>query len=519
MRPARPLIGLLASAACLAMPAEAQPLSHRADHATPTKALAPPPDRQAAARQRVQQFLGDLQGFIDDDPAKRFSALSSLATATHDDPDASFVLTKMAIDAGLAAGRLEAAADLARQLAEDFDLDPLSLRTDLLRQALELAAADASLESQLRIEIRAEAAHLLETALESDRPDLASDIVRIRLDAPGPTPTPEELADIITWSRLIAEWRAALQPAREAALRLLQDPADPAANLDVGSYLCFTKGDWEHGLSLLARSDDPTLNALASALLNTGDDPLRSDAARRFLDLADQQQGLAAWRTRLFADSLMRDAYPDASPLTRLALEQSLISRPLFIFGPTTQADEAWQADNLHFWANHGHEGPGSWANVGSQDRHPVLVANRAGYVETKSTFPPEGVTHYRIEASIWSDMAPGASFEFCGQRLHLGGPEGISLEGGWRPAQTIPLFDGDNRIVIDGSPHAIAFTVNGQSAGSVNTPVPGHGPLVLRGWEGHVRCTKLVLWDVPDPSLTGYVRSIAAGRDPRTPG
>src|SRR6185436_15792188 len=49
----------------------------------------------------------------------------------------------------------------------------------------------------------------------------------------------------------------------KAALKTIQDtPADPAANLAVGLYRCFAKGDWLHGAALLAKGSDPAISAL-----------------------------------------------------------------------------------------------------------------------------------------------------------------------------------------------------------------------------------------------------------------
>ncbi|MBI3877243.1 MAG: hypothetical protein HY300_15015, partial [Verrucomicrobia bacterium] len=48
-----------------------------------------------------------------------------------------------------------------------------------------------------------------------------------------------------------------------AAWGLAITPDDPGANLAVGQFLCFVKGDWESGLPLLAKSDDNVLKTLA----------------------------------------------------------------------------------------------------------------------------------------------------------------------------------------------------------------------------------------------------------------
>lgn len=51
----------------------------------------------------------------------------------------------------------------------------------------------------------------------------------------------------------------------KSALKTLdQEPDNPAANLVVGKYLCFTKGDWAAGLARLSKGSDADLRSLAT---------------------------------------------------------------------------------------------------------------------------------------------------------------------------------------------------------------------------------------------------------------
>ena len=49
--------------------------------------------------------------------------------------------------------------------------------------------------------------------------------------------------------------------------KLKTNPDDPQANLALGRYRCFAKGDWEAGLPLLAKSGDAALASLAKKAL------------------------------------------------------------------------------------------------------------------------------------------------------------------------------------------------------------------------------------------------------------
>ena len=50
---------------------------------------------------------------------------------------------------------------------------------------------------------------------------------------------------------------------QEATATLKEKPDDPEANLALGKYRCFNRGDWDKGLPMLAKGDDGKLKALA----------------------------------------------------------------------------------------------------------------------------------------------------------------------------------------------------------------------------------------------------------------
>lgn len=467
------------------------------------RAEIPIPEREAEERARIERLLEDHLG---PDHAAAFQELRRLATETADDPDARFILLRMAIDAGLAAGDLHGALHLADLLAAEYRVDGPAIRADLVRRAL--GSAQPSPPSWAT----AAALHrVVESLLLDDRVDLARSLLADGLEAGGP----EQTAELLGWTRLTAEWDAAMQPAQRAALRLAQHPGDPDAGLAVGEYLCFIKGDWQAGLPLLASGGEPKVRKAARDDLRRSSDPAAAIAAAEgWRALAAHRGGLAAWRLRCHADRILREIYPSLTGLRRLEAEEKMDSRPLFVFGPKTIVDETWKLEHLRFWANHGREGPGSWADVYQSGDRSELVANRAGYVQTLDTLPPEGVDRYRIEATLASDLLHGTALEFCGQRMNTT-PEGIVLQNGWKPETQHPLGTGFHDYLIEGGPEGVSFTVDGEYLGTMPLGQPQRGPLTLRGWEGHVRCRRLEFWTAPDESLAGYVRQAFSEQTP----
>ena len=79
----------------------------------------------------------------------------------------------------------------------------------------------------------------------------------------------------------------------QAAWALMQDdPAEPAANLAAGRYLCLVKGDWKRGVPMLALGSDAALKAVALMELR-GADSAEQQAAigNAWWDVAETRQG------------------------------------------------------------------------------------------------------------------------------------------------------------------------------------------------------------------------------------
>lgn len=93
---------------------------------------------------------------------------------------------------------------------------------------------------------------------------------------------------------------------------LEEKPDDPAANLAVGKYLCFVKGDWQRGLPCLAKGSDDALKKLASKedLVGAGGSGL---AAEIRLELAED------WWPKNHDRALhwYKRSWPDLNPLQK----------------------------------------------------------------------------------------------------------------------------------------------------------------------------------------------------------
>ena len=112
---------------------------------------------------------------------------------------------------------------------------------------------------------------------------------------------------------------------KEAAAVLDKKPDDAAANLTVGKYYCFQKGDWEKGLPMLALGQDETLKAVAAqeiAGVTKPDDQVKVGDA--WWDLAEKEQGRVQATLRGRANYWYQQALPELSGLAKAKLEKRI---------------------------------------------------------------------------------------------------------------------------------------------------------------------------------------------------
>ena len=103
---------------------------------------------------------------------------------------------------------------------------------------------------------------------------------------------------------------------RAAQERLKAAPDDPDACLAVGHWYCFSRGDWDEGLKLLAKGSDDALKSLAAEELarkpsNADQRVARGDA---WWDLAETAAGKPKAAMRARAGHWYLDAMPDLAP-------------------------------------------------------------------------------------------------------------------------------------------------------------------------------------------------------------
>ena len=104
---------------------------------------------------------------------------------------------------------------------------------------------------------------LAEEALKADKLAAADELVKLALGEAGKAREKALVGRARVASKEIQEVLKASSTAESARAQLKANPADTAAHLALGRYLCLVKGDWEAGLPQLAQGSDADLKALA----------------------------------------------------------------------------------------------------------------------------------------------------------------------------------------------------------------------------------------------------------------
>jgi formylglycine-generating enzyme required for sulfatase activity len=170
-----------------------------------------------------------------------------------------YALLCLARDVAVSADDDRLACEAIDEIAKSFDADPLAMKADALTALAKSARATLALHKTLCERALA----LGQEALDGDSLDLADALAKLAFNEAGKLRD----KDLVQRSRALAkdqqEAAKAFSAVEEAFKTLKEKPDNPAANLAVGKYLCFVKGDWPKGLPHLTKSDDAKLNALA----------------------------------------------------------------------------------------------------------------------------------------------------------------------------------------------------------------------------------------------------------------
>ena len=169
-----------------------------------------------------------------------------------------FVLLRIAKETAVQAGDVHIALRAVDQAANQFQIDTPDARVNTFLAAAEFASNPAAKKA-----IAERARPFIEQAVEEDDFELAKRLYEAAVAAARSADEWELTKQIVARNKKIEEVAAAYAEIQDALATLKDKPVDPEANLAVGKYHCFVKGNWDRGLPMLALGSDEKLKKLA----------------------------------------------------------------------------------------------------------------------------------------------------------------------------------------------------------------------------------------------------------------
>jgi len=180
------------------------------------------------------------------------------ASKSQDDPAALWVLCREAQDISAQNGDVTTALEATEAASRFFDVDGMALRNAALVMAGKTAKAPedfaALADAMLKLTDEYVMADQYEAAEKASA--LAVQHARKANDVTLTLRTTSRNRDVTEAKMLFKAMKIVLET-------LAKTPDDPAANQEMGQYLCFVKGSWDLGVRFLMKGTDPVLKLLA----------------------------------------------------------------------------------------------------------------------------------------------------------------------------------------------------------------------------------------------------------------
>jgi hypothetical protein len=295
-------------------------------------ALAEEPDAKTvapddAAQKAALALIADVYR-LDYEKAKTAAQKIELAKkllqegeATKDDLVGRFVLFRVARDIAAQQGNLETAFQAVGRMAIEYDVDALAMKVEATGQAVKALKTNKDYQACAAL-----LSPLVEEAISVDEYGHAKSLADLTLRCARESRDGEQIKKMVAKLKEIDEIASEFEKVKEAKAVLKTKPSDPSANLAVGRFRCFAKGDWRHGVTMLALGDDEALKSAALLELAETPDVLKiGDAWWKIAETLDER-GKA--RVQAHAAQWYRRAVPNLSGLTKARVERLLAQVP-----------------------------------------------------------------------------------------------------------------------------------------------------------------------------------------------
>jgi hypothetical protein len=220
----------------------------------------PPPAEQAEALRIIRELFADEYAGAKKAPEQRKLAdlLYRKGLETRDDLTARYMLLCEARDMAAESGDPVLLRRSLAALGREYRVEAATMAAEVLHRTKGRVR-----EKEADRDLANFAMRLAREAVAADRFTEAASLAEAARDLARKTRETEPIQEAVSLMREVETRRQLFADYRAALAVLARGPDDPAANLVVGRYYCFTKHEWKQGLPHLVRGNDPVLGDLA----------------------------------------------------------------------------------------------------------------------------------------------------------------------------------------------------------------------------------------------------------------
>lgn len=299
-------------------------------NAHPKRLPVPDSDARREAEQRIRAiFKKEFAGATTPDQKLALAMkLANQAQETTADPTARFVLMYFACQKAAEAGELTVTLDVADRMRQLYQINVLAVKAYLLNKVAAAMWA-GSATSAIPQQFVEKAMALADQAVAADDFAVAGGLMKLAISTARKMKDPALLRRLTARDREIGRLKARFVAVSKALDVLAENPADGEANLTAGRWYCFSTGNWDKGLPLLAKGTDPELSKLAKQDLAQPEDPKqRMKLADLWWNLAKKGKGPEQRGIQARAGHWYEQALPGLKGLDKVEVKRRLAAIP-----------------------------------------------------------------------------------------------------------------------------------------------------------------------------------------------
>ncbi len=277
---------------------------------------------QQVAKAILKELFGDelAQAKKPDEKIALAEKLIKQSRESGGDEASQYVLLDEARSLAVDAGALSLLSRVSVQLAGIYRVDAIELLADgldvIIARPHPVAVYKESAESALV---------LIDQAIAAENFELAERFSGAALAAVRKAKDTQLTKAAVDRNKSLAALKQQWDEMQKAGAVLEQTPDNPAANLVMGRYHCFVRGDWIVGFEYLAKSNDATFSQLAAKSLAVPDDLAQAaELGDAWWDAADKAKGRDKEDLRSASGYWYRHAVDTLTGLAKTRIEKRL---------------------------------------------------------------------------------------------------------------------------------------------------------------------------------------------------